>query len=1038
MDSPQVEPESVNQDLPKQGLPIPGQVQVAIDRFLVVAESSHNDMLLAWQEQFRHDLRKFSRPVQLLQKRIHALSVDSGDASIMRGWLKALIDDFIQLNEKAFASDLLDEILWMPWLDTFESFSQSVDDTISATFDFENWIQQAPEDGRRELWRTMRTAEKILQKKDQPFERVIHLRGLFQAKCEHTIAEQRSHAWVRLQKDAAQGIQRLISVSLELKLGLRLTDDFDDINDFGVLKIALQKFLEVTDEIEKSLEETVTRETEEFASGLDELNAGLLSWWPYTSTMLLPASIWKDTTRTRNLTRVQQNLRTAVTPWVNLAKGRTSEWKKDLELVELELGNALESKRHRKTLDQGLNQNIRPKLDELKENTQTVVDQLPKEAGDIAKDDLENIRSSTRQLTLDIRRKHMPDLTQTLVHAEIDRLPVLYATGLERLIDRLPEKQVIFHEKQASEARKPRAEREAVELREIIRHELFRPLDKKLAKLSETLRNDQGRTLQLISDLDHLLEVNVSAGLDLLDGQTLQTSILTGEALDSFDVEDSEKATDEALRIIRDGYERLLSRLHEIETRVNDISTRCDNELSDGALYFEASLESLSVNEEILELKLRYAAGLARQRMRQVRRRAAQRVVNSAKLIVTFVPGLVRWIRNRYWGFKELTGLVEASREAGSKLSAFLRETDRAINTLPFVYRQLFRTAPLSDDRFFTAREEEMGVLTSQVALWRDGHLASTALVGELGSGRTSLLFIARKTILNKQTVIDIPLPRNPMDETGLAQLLYKHLDLSKCRTLEDVEESIKDKEFKRTVCVVENLHNLYLRTIDGFDLLERFLLLVNRTGDKVLWLITCNRFAWAYLDKAIKVSNSVQKTLDFSALTPDELRELIRKRHQASGFKTDFEAPQSLKETRRFRKLRNEHDQQEAARMVYFKQLHELSGGNIAAALLFYLRSITVQEDGSMHIAPLTLDETFLSGTDADELFTMAALVQHGALSEDQHAAVFRQSTAASRTMLSRLAGRGIVVLDAEGYRIHPFLYRLATRELKENNLLS
>ncbi len=1014
------------------------RIRDAIAQLSETATTLHDDLLAVWREKLAGDLRGLRQLLKGLHARLQTRDASELEPVRLRGWLRAFGDTLLPYCDTVLLPTSKDDLLYQPWLDGLQTTLEDLPEFVPVQFEPDEWRENAPRTAWTASWKSVRGVVFALRKKDKPFIRDIPLRGCLIATTEARVAALRGETRVNLLEKAAEHVELLRDASIELKQGLRLVDESDSVNPGTPLLEAIEAFQALLDRIQEEWNQLLTVQSDRFAAQLDAIVEDVRTWWPYTNTRMLPAYRWNDASRARELDKVRQKWNSRALQHERTLQGRRKEWKKDLELVQLELGAMLDVQRHLRILTQALEQDVLPKLDLLQAKTGKVAAGLGFDEDSNKPLDKQAIGTATRLLTLDIRRKHMPDLTQALVHAEIDTLPSTFATDLGALIDKLPAKQVIFAEKE--DAKSVRGEMEEVELREIIRREFYNPLSRRLATVSETLRNRQGGILQNISDLDHLLEVNVTAGLDLLSGESLSASALTGAALEEEDRPEADEETQrEASRVIRAGYDRLLARLEDIRSSLDSLAGDCRSELQDAATRFETQLESLSASEEILELRLRYAASVAKERMRELRRQSAHRIIAGVKWSVTGAPRLLGWLRRRYWGLKELTGLTQVSREAGTRLSAFLRETDRAINTLPFVYRQLFRITPLADERFFTGRERELGALSEQTALWRDGHLASTALVGELGSGRTSLLFIAQRSILAKQPYVEVQLPRHSLDEAELAGLLRETFKLpKKAKQLDDIEEALLEKDRPRTVCIVENLHHLYLRTINGFDLLERFMLLVSRTGETVLWILTCNLYGWSYLDKAMTISKFVQRTVELGCLTEEELRELIRKRHQASGFRSIYEAPESLKKSRKFRRLRTDEERQQAIQAAFFDRLHDLSTGNIAAAMLFYLRSITVDDEGVLHIARLSLDETFLAGMDADELFTLSALIQHGALDEEQHARVFRQNTAQSRVILSRLTGRGILVVDGAGFRIHPFLYRLATRELKANNLLS
>ena len=64
----------------------------------------------------------------------------------------------------------------------------------------------------------------------------------------------------------------------------------------------------------------------------------------------------------------------------------------------------------------------------------------------------------------------------------------------------------------------------------------------------------------------------------------------------------------------------------------------------------------------------------------------------------------------------------------------------RQFKTLPFVYQRLFEIKPLEDKRFYFGRDLEMKELSKAFNNWQSGKFSPTVIVGEKGSGSTTLI----------------------------------------------------------------------------------------------------------------------------------------------------------------------------------------------------------------------------------------------------------------------------------------------------------
>ena len=256
-------------------------------------------------------------------------------------------------------------------------------------------------------------------------------------------------------------------------------------------------------------------------------------------------------------------------------------------------------------------------------------------------------------------------------------------------------------------------------------------------------------------------------------------------------------------------------------------------------------------------------------------------------------------------------------------------------------------------------------------------------------------------------------------------------------KNIDELENKISVLE-ERQVFIVENLHQLFLRTTYGFDALERFMLFISRTHQKIHWVMTCAIYSWQYLAKVINIDEYVQQKIVLNTLSQTALEEIILQRHRASNWQLLFKASGEIANSRRFRKLSSDQARQAFLQNHFFKQLTEMAAGNITVALLLWLRSYEeFTSDKLIMPASIDFDPTFLYKLSPKELFTLIAILQHDILNADHHALVFHQDIQQSLLLLNRMANKGFLVQKSNGYQIHPFLYRSVVRVLKSSNII-
>jgi hypothetical protein len=242
----------------------------------------------------------------------------------------------------------------------------------------------------------------------------------------------------------------------------------------------------------------------------------------------------------------------------------------------------------------------------------------------------------------------------------------------------------------------------------------------------------------------------------------------------------------------------------------------------------------------------------------------------------------------------------------------------------------------------------------------------------------------------------------------------------------------------KPLALVVENLQKLFLKTMDGFDLLDQFTALINHTRSRVAWMCSCTLYGWEYLDKASGLSRAFDRIVTLKPFSGEDIESMILSRHRITGYQLKFLISRKIRMNRSFRKLSTEQDRQAFLRKKFFEQIQSVASGNISVAILFWLRSIQSIEEHELRLSSqVQFNVTFLSHLNTEDRFTLGSIVQHDTLSIDDHAAIFRQPTDKSRLTLQNLTRMGILQQEDGLFRVHPFLYRHVIRFLKLQNIL-
>ena len=349
---------------------------------------------------------------------------------------------------------------------------------------------------------------------------------------------------------------------------------------------------------------------------------------------------------------------------------------------------------------------------------------------------------------------------------------------------------------------------------------------------------------------------------------------------------------------------------------------------------------------------------------------------------------------------------------------------------VPFAYRRLFRTTPLEVSGFLAGRSGALGIVARACKRWRQGRFSAVVVIGEQGSGKTSLINCAMEQRLKGLPLVRHRLEEILLDEAEFVVLLNRLLDMDGT-SLDDLEAKISRSQERRVV-LLEDLHRLHLRAMKGLDLLPRFLDFVDATGKHILWLVSIEQYTWQYLERIMQISRHFAFCIETGHLSRGEMEGAIMARHRATGYRLRFAGEERVPE-----------GNQDALRRKFFDELHRACGGNVFAAIFYWMRSVEDVEEDRLVIRPLEeLELEFLRDLPLQHLLSLAMLVEHGGLNAEHFSDILRISHGEGRARLVHLERQGILNRSrkrngGDEYAINPILYHPLVVQMRRRNLL-
>lgn len=401
-------------------------------------------------------------------------------------------------------------------------------------------------------------------------------------------------------------------------------------------------------------------------------------------------------------------------------------------------------------------------------------------------------------------------------------------------------------------------------------------------------------------------------------------------------------------------------------------------------------------------------------------------IVIKFKTASRFIGPYIGFEPNEVVTVKEKRNLVEYLAKPGSK------------RDLPFIYRRLFDRDFSIDDRFYVPPKNSVDMITNSYDQWKRGLHSNVAVIGEKGSGKSTMIRFAKETILSDTKPLELHFENTFITE---AELLKKLCGILGFKTTTNRNEFVEKVNLKKnpSVVVVENLQNIFVRNVNGYEALDAFWVVMSATMHKLFWVVSCSRYAWTFFMKMSSADQYFSHTVYADQLDDKEIRDAIMLRHKATGYELEFEPDDYLKNSRAYKKVIGDKRQsQELIKENFFSRLSKISEGNPSIAMIFWLQSIKEFDERRFLFSPIEImDVDKLEAPSRDVLFTLACLVLHDNLTKEGVAMALHEDLSQSRLMLARLKTKGIVYESDTGFNLNHLVYRQVVRLLKKRNIL-
>ncbi|MEQ8907272.1 hypothetical protein [Ekhidna sp.] len=697
--------------------------------------------------------------------------------------------------------------------------------------------------------------------------------------------------------------------------------------------------------------------------------------------------------------------------WKNTVFALFEEWRLDLDI------HILKNKAHAllaefqssqlKKLDEQISPEIALIQDFISEAEKSI---STKEDGSLSKT-LKNINyQAGKKLGQDL----VPELCDKLTSQNIVNLINKLEVEVRQHVEELDNEHVIVPSNSYDSALKA-DELKRISPYELISFETLNRLQEDLEIVKKELFQSLEDTVSSISDLDNIITFNMGAAI-----ATLEEEGKTEEEVEALAVEGLKRA----LTRLTTSKDQLTSSLEKTADQVEAIiNTFCE------------SILELTDNENVIQLRLRIAKAKAAQQAAELKEGIKDKIITQKNKLVIHWKDAQERIKKLLSKISNSFILTASKPEITKEVSDFLLSSQSAINSLPLIYRRLYRIEPLEDLELFEGRENELKKLDEAFENWNKGRYAGTVVLGEKWGGLTSFVNFAISRSKYPFSITRFSATDNITTKSSLIDFMKIILKNDSFQNLEEIIQFLN--EGQKRIIVLEDLQSLYLRKIDGFVALRLLFELMARTYERVFWITTCTIYAWKYLSKAINIDEYFSYAIEMGELSNDEIVNIVWKRNRISGFNIQFEPSEKLAVEKKFLKL-SARDQQSLLKKEYFEALNAFAKSNVSLALIFWLLSTKEVDESTITISHFkNPDLNFINVLSMDKVYTLHALILHDGLTEKQLAEVLNISESMSQLNLLALLEDGIVMKEETVFLVNPIVYRNTVLMLRSKNLI-
>ncbi|RED97036.1 ATP-binding protein [Marinoscillum furvescens] len=696
--------------------------------------------------------------------------------------------------------------------------------------------------------------------------------------------------------------------------------------------------------------------------------------------------------------------------WSNTFDVLFEEWRSDMEVETL----VAFAERDLETFDSSLKKQLDDSVFVQLHAVSDFINSTRKEVKPEDEELLSKLKKINYQAQKQLDEQLMPKLMELLTGKSMLNSLARLQNDLTKALDRMITERKIAKNAIDYLSPLPDSEIATISLHELIAFEILPTLNTKLEHVRSFTLDKLNSYITLTGDLNHIISFGISSAIK--------------------HAEEDPKDLSGTYEIVTESLDRCQQRIEEVQSGLNELRNEVSTQIGEAVKTYAEAIQNLTNNENVRTMRMRILKAKAVQQTKAYRQQlvegARQRMVQAKSVLTRSYQNTIDWLGHTRERF-----LITAKKETPSReISDFLSESQEIINALPVIYRNLYRIEPVADMELFVGRQQEYAQLTKAYDAWNVGRMSSAALTGEKWSGLTSMVNFTSANSPFNYPVARLKCMTSINATQQLIEFFHTLIDVD-TDDLGEIAQALN--EGTRRVIIMEDLQNLYLRRIGGFNTLSELLALISKTSKNVFWVTTCTIYAWEYFTKTIHIQDVFSYHIPLQKPSEEELSAIVEKRNRISGYKIHFEADSTTASAKKFTKL-SVVDQQAFLKKRFFASLIDFSESNISMALTFWLLSTKKIDKNEIIISEFKKPNlNFLQLLSLDKIMALHLLILHDGLTLEQFELVHRSGKQHAFFKLSMMLEDGILIQKNEHFLVNPLVYRSIISLLKSKNLI-